>query len=159
MVIEEKGDLLTCDADVICHQTNFEGVMGGGIALAIRNKMLTDSAYGEYVRICSALGEYLLGRVLFSKVIQKPGQRIQSVANCFCQNDYVTSLGGLTNYRAMESCLERVQAWAEVKRLYVVAVPGYMGCGIAGGDWDVVRDIIMRVFEYSPITCKIVYKA
>ena len=27
-----KGDLLNCGADIICHQTNFFGMMGGGDA-------------------------------------------------------------------------------------------------------------------------------
>lgn len=26
-----KGDLLNCGADIICHQTNFFGMMGGGV--------------------------------------------------------------------------------------------------------------------------------
>jgi len=32
------GDLLTSNADYICHQVNTDGVMGGGIALQIKNK-------------------------------------------------------------------------------------------------------------------------
>lgn len=27
-----KGDLLNCGADIICHQTNFFGMMGGGVS-------------------------------------------------------------------------------------------------------------------------------
>ena len=33
-----KGDLLKADADVICHQVNLQGVMGGGLALSIAMK-------------------------------------------------------------------------------------------------------------------------
>lgn len=35
-----KGDLLNCGADIICHQTNFFGMMGGGVAASIWNKLL-----------------------------------------------------------------------------------------------------------------------
>lgn len=35
---EIKGNLLESDCDIICHQTNTLGIMGGGIALQIKNK-------------------------------------------------------------------------------------------------------------------------
>ena len=33
-----KGDLLETNADIICHQVNLQGVMGGGLALSIARK-------------------------------------------------------------------------------------------------------------------------
>jgi len=39
-----KGDLLNCGADIICHQTNFFGMMGGGVAAAIWNQLLRCAA-------------------------------------------------------------------------------------------------------------------
>ena len=41
MVHEMTGDLLSCDADYICHQTNFYGVMGAGVAASIHSKLLS----------------------------------------------------------------------------------------------------------------------
>ena len=39
-----------------------------------------------------------------------------------------------------------------------VAFPGYIGCGIAGGDWTTVLDILDDVFSGSTVKCTIVYK-
>lgn len=39
-----KGDLLNCGADIICHQTNFFGMMGGGVAASIWNQLLEPAA-------------------------------------------------------------------------------------------------------------------
>lgn len=48
MVHEMTGDLLSCDADYICHQTNFYGVMGAGVAASIHSKLLSPAAYSVY---------------------------------------------------------------------------------------------------------------
>ena len=36
MIQEIEGDLLCFPANILCHQTNYYGVMDGGIAAAIR---------------------------------------------------------------------------------------------------------------------------
>lgn len=48
--ILENSDLLKIDKGIICHQTNCIGVMGGGIALQIRNKW--PNVYKQYVNEC-----------------------------------------------------------------------------------------------------------
>lgn len=65
MVREIKGDLLKCDANVLCHQTNYYGVMGGGIALSIKNKVLTPMQYSAYQNYCYMRGEAALGTVQY----------------------------------------------------------------------------------------------
>lgn len=47
-----KGDLLNCGADIICHQTNFFGMMGGGVAAAIWNQLLDQQDRHEYCSLC-----------------------------------------------------------------------------------------------------------
>lgn len=44
MIQEIEGDLLCFPTNILCHQTNYYGVMDGGIAAAIRKKILTDRA-------------------------------------------------------------------------------------------------------------------
>ena len=56
MVHEMTGDLLSCDADYICHQTNFYGVMGAGVAASIHSKLLSPAAYSVYQRLCRKMG-------------------------------------------------------------------------------------------------------
>lgn len=38
MIIDKKGDVLESGCNVICHQVNEYGVMGGGLAKQIANK-------------------------------------------------------------------------------------------------------------------------
>lgn len=62
MVHEMTGDLLSCDADYICHQTNFYGVMGAGVAASIHSKLLSPAAYSVYQRLCRKMGARSAGR-------------------------------------------------------------------------------------------------
>ena len=65
---------------------------------------------------------------------------------------YYTLYGWIKEARAGNLHLEKRSSsnWS-------VALPGYIGCGIAGGDWDAVRGIIWDVFKYSPVMLTIVY--
>lgn len=134
MVREITGDLLSCDADVICHQVNYYGVMGGGIAAAIRHHVLTDSQYSKYQRLCAAHGDNLLGKVQYLRC-----KKNRVIANVFSQRDMST------DYPTFRKCMIEVRDWAKGQG-YTVAVPGRIGCGIAGGNWDTVRGILYDIF-------------
>lgn len=158
MIKEIKGDLLSCHADFICHQTNYAGVMGGGVALAIKNKLLSDTAYKAYQRLCAKKGRDLLGEVQFlAGGVKDDGDTAYIVFNLFCQDEYVQPDGGITRYDCMRKCLDTVRQYA-MQYKQSVAIPGNMGCGIAGGDWKKVRSIIEDVFGNSPVPCFIVWK-
>ncbi len=58
----------------------------------------------------------------------------------------------------MRDCLEQVEAYA-LQYGYRVALPGFLGCGIAGGNWNTVHHIIGEVFGASPVPLTIVYRA
>lgn len=153
MIEEIKGDLLTSGADILCHQTNYVGVMGAGIAYAIKTKLLTPEQYMEYQRYCQLHGSMALGSVQFIHLSNG-----QYVANVFSQDDFYSKRKDtITDYEAMEKALIKVDKFAHANGL-TVAIPGYMGCGIAGGDWEKVRRIIRRVFKFSQTNCIIVYK-
>ena len=133
MVHEMTGDLLSCDADYICHQTNFYGVMGAGVAASIHSKLLSPAAYSVYQRLCRKMGRDLLGEVQYLPGTSKePGGRSYIVFNLFCQDDRARADRGLTRYDCMRSCLEQVECWARENGCKRVALPGNMGCGIAG---------------------------
>lgn len=153
MIKEIKGDLLTSGADILCHQTNYVGVMGAGIAYAIKAKLLTSEQYMEYQRYCQLHGSMALGSVQFIHLSNG-----QYVANVFSQDDFYSKRKDtITDYDALEKALIEVDKFAHANGL-TVAIPGYMGCGIAGGDWEKVRRIIRRVFKFSQTNCIIVYK-
>jgi len=51
----------------------------------------------------------------------------------------------------MEKCLNYVKLWASNNDLSI-AIPYKIGCGIANGDWDIVRKIIEKVFNDYEVT-------
>lgn len=156
MIKEIHGDLLTCDADVLCHQTNYHGVMGGGVALAIANKLFSPEDYSRYVDYCAGKGEALIGSVQY---IQSSINPRYTVANLFSQDERLIDGAGIaTSYAALEKCLSFVEQYAYSTNK-TVALPGGIGCGIAGGDWKRVRAIIERVFgDNTDVQLTIVYK-
>lgn len=140
-----KGDLLNCGADIICHQTNFFGMMGGGVAASIWNKLLDQQDRKEYCSLCRDMRGSLLGSVQMLTHHGKP-----YVANLFSQMAEPDKFDSLTDYRKLRRCLHEVKMFA--KRCgYTVAMPGFLGCGIAGGNWDEVYKIILETFEKYPL--------
>ena len=98
MIEEIKGDLLTSGTDILCHQTNYVGVMGAGIAYAIKTKLLTPEQYVEYQRYCQLYGAVALGSVQFIHLSNG-----QYVANVFSQDDFYSKRKDtITDYSAME---------------------------------------------------------
>lgn len=154
MVYEINGDALEFRDGIICHQTNYHGVMGAGIAASIRDRLLTKRQYETYVETCESWGRDLLGQVQFLKT--KKDDVI--IANCFCQDEKLESGdGNITSYTDMKRCFVSVRnvAMRGHKR---VCIPYKMGCGIAGGDWREVRDIIEKVFGKTDLEVVIVRK-
>lgn len=148
MMQEVTGDILAVDADIIAHQVNYAGVMGAGVADAIRKKLLTRYGYEKYKTVCADAGSKLLGHVLYLR-----GRTGQIVANCFSQNDYPDYAGNLTSYGALARCVDDLAKLAKEKG-YTVAIPWHYGCGIAGGDWLRVYSIFEDYF-YGPDTPKL----
>lgn len=154
MLTEITGDILNVKDGIICHQVNYYGSMGGGVAAAIAENLLTDEQCAEYVAYCKKAGRTALGTVQF---LGCPGGLI--VANMFCQDDALArgaaANQGITDYDAMRRCLIRVRSMA-VLQGKCVYFPRNVGCGIAGGDWHMVRYIIMDVFDNAPVEAFIV---
>ena len=125
-----KGDLLETNADIICHQVNLQGVMGGGLAYSIANKF--PEVNDKYVNFPNKR----LGNVCFANA----GDFI--VANCFSQ-----TIDFWTDYQALKGCLIRTRMYMNAFNLKTVAIPYKYGCGIAKGNWKTVFDIFKDVFS------------
>ena len=157
MLTETTGDILKIDNGIICHQVNYRGVMGGGIAADIAENILSEEQYQEYVDFCKEKGRVALGTVQFMGC---PGGLI--VANMFCQDEELADPQGenqnITDYDAMRKCLVRVRTMAVRlgKRVYF---PHKLGCGIAGGSWDTVLFLLRDVFAAYPVEAYIVKRA
>lgn len=153
MIREIRGNLLKSEANIICHQTNCHGIMGAGVAKLIKKNILTVEQYNQYRKLCKTYGKDLLGQIQYLKTSGAE----QYIANCFAQDGY--SRDGIeTDYVALKACLQKVHDEA-LRSRYMVSLLGYMGCGLAGGDWNVVyTDIILPIFLESSVTLTIVYQ-
>jgi len=68
----------------------------------------------------------------------------------FSQYDYGTDKQQ-TDYAAMEEGLNKLKYilnYVDEYRFYdEIAFPHSIGCGLAGGNWDIVQSLIFKVFE------------
>lgn len=147
-IIEKRGDILSPNKTghdvIVCHQVNCLGVMGAGLAKQMREKF--PLMYLEYKRLCYSTADKksLLGEVLTHSVIYNGYE--YTIANLFGQVQIGTSRC-YTNYDALRKALQTVRHIASPlpgRAAWRVRVPYKMGCGLAGGDWKVVRSIVQE---------------
>ena len=131
MITEIKGDLFTTGAQVILHGCNCQGKMGSGVAKAVREKYPV--VFDEYEELHRTRG-LKLGSILPVKV-----GKDKWVVNCMTQKFYGYDGKQYVSYDAVWECLHRVASMASKE--YKIAMPK-IGCGLAGGDWEVVRKIV-----------------
>jgi len=143
MLVYKNGDILTSTADVICHQVNCKGVMGAGLAKQIRNKY--PNVYDHYKWHCETFGQTsgvkssLLGNIIldFGKDIDS-GKQI--IASLFAQDGYGRDKR-YTDYEALRKGLKCLSLFLGGHE-NTIAIPYQMGCGLGGGDWNVVLPIV-----------------
>ena len=76
------------------------------------------------------------------------------VANVFGQ-EYYGYMGLYTDYKALEKGLRIVNKYAKENGL-TVGIPYKMGCDRAGGDWEIVKELIATIFTEVDVTiCKL----
>lgn len=137
-------DLLKAPVDVIVHQVNCKGVMGAGLAKQIREQ------YPDvYTRYCDYCRRTPVDKRLGS--VQVVGTQSKIICNLFAQDAYGRD-ARYTDYNALRLCLMKVYKFMLQRELQSVGIPSRIGCGLAGGDWNVVQGIIQEVFADTPIT-------
>lgn len=128
----KTGDILTATENIICHQVNVDGVMGGGLALQIASKYPeVEKKYKEYCRENYCSYDALCGESYRVKINDQ-----QEIANCFTQLPNYD-----TDYQAIKDCfMTLLMICKETNK--TICIPYKYGCGIANGDWKVVRKIL-----------------
>lgn len=140
-----EGDILKASENIIGHQVNCQGVMGAGLAKQLRDN--SKVLYNNYRSLCNRANPYdLLGTVQIVCVAKD-----KYVANIFGQLNYGRQKLRYTDYDELRKALEDLKRIA-IKEELSVALPYGIGCGLAGGDWDVVSSIIKEVFSNFDIT-------
>lgn len=125
--------------------------MGSGVAKQVRR--LYPLAYESYRFICDQEKDNpsgLLGRIQPVRCkAAGSGMGMKTIVNMFAQDRYGYDRNRYTDYKAFEHCLEELLYIAEPGS--TIAMPYKIGCGLAGGDWDIVYGLIERILsrEYT----------
>lgn len=129
-----EGNLFDFTDGIIAHQVNCQGVMGAGLAKQIADRW--PSTLADYQEWCDTVADPL-GHMIYSHVGRTRGTVY--VAHLFGQRGY--GRGRQTHYGALASALGKLRRSNTADALPVY-IPHGLGCGLAGGDWDVVSELI-----------------
>lgn len=140
-----KGDLLSATEGYIVHGCNCQGVMGSGVALAIKNKY--PKAYTSYKAFCCVYGDVpsdMLGRVnsvyINSSLI---------VLNAFTQERYGKDGRLYASYQAIDEVFHKLASNIATE------VPIHMpkiGCGLGGAKWEIVYSMLKHSLADHNVT-------
>lgn len=148
MVKKFNGNILDSGADIICHQVNCQGVMGAGLAKQIRQRW--PQAYEDYIKFCGHSSPYdKLGEVRLTEVTLG-----KYIAHIFAQLNYGRRNLCYTDYDALNCGFEYLAKFQHDTGVRV-AFPYGIGCGLAGGDWNVVKSKIEAYFGNDYADCEI----
>jgi O-acetyl-ADP-ribose deacetylase (regulator of RNase III) len=137
------GNMLDVKTGLMVHGCNCIGVMGAGVALSVKNKWpKVFHCYREnFDNHPERPSTWYLGRIQTIWVDYN-----LAVVNAFTQ-DGIGMHKQQVDYDALYQCFEKVSALAMVDNL-PVHFP-LIGCGYAGGDWNIVKDIIQDTLDPS----------
>lgn len=128
-----KGNLLDAKG-LIVHGCNAQGIMGSGVALAIKDKW---PVVFKHYRQAFEMGQLPLGAVQFVAV-----ESGVMVVNAITQYGYGRDGKRYVNYEAVAKAFEQIRDYAEDFG-QVVNFP-LLGAGLGGGDWEIISTIINR---------------
>lgn len=134
MIKEVRGNLVYAKTMLICHGANCFSVQGAGVALALKTKW--PQVYEADLKTIkgdkSKLGTYSKAEVGTN----------QLVLNCYTQYMYGRDKRH-ADYDAIRAVFKKIKI--DFPKIDLSMPP--IGCGLAGGDWDVVKQIVEEVFD------------
>lgn len=131
------GNLLKHPGQFIAHGCNAQGVMGSGVALAIRTQY--PKAFTTYRAHYESRG-LLLGNVIPADCGR------HTVFNCITQEFYGRDGGMYVSYDAIERAVQSIDSLVADKQLPEVGYP-LIGGDLGGGDWSVISNIIQEMSD------------
>ena len=157
MIKEIEGDLikeaLKGSFDVIGHCANCHCVMGGGIAVPMASTFGADKFKMEAKEFIGDINK--LGTIDYNGFILENGKVLQAtkfyqgkidlvVVNMYGQFGMGARFGNSPygipfDYDAFRMCLRKMNKVFKGKH---IGLPKFIGCGLAGGDWDYVLEMI-----------------
>lgn len=156
-IIEEN--IVKTDKDIIVQQVNCRGFMGSGLARTLMQRY--DNIKREYQKFRLKqlkrvkTDENLLGMVNYVDVYDG-----KIIANVFGQVDIRKDRNDKTVYTKEDALLQGILAVKEkAEHLNLsVAIPTYIGCGLAGGDWSNIKTAIEEIFKESQVDVEFYHK-
>lgn len=144
MVKIVSGNLLDATEDVICHQVNCQGVMGSGVAKAVKEKW--PEVYEAYTLYCN---DYVWNMTSPLGTTQYVDIGNHTIANMFAQNLYGYDGDRYTSYDAFYRCLEDID---NLPSWYSIAFPYKIASDRGGASWDVIYAMICDVLGDRDVT-------
>lgn len=148
MIKYEEGNVLDAPRGIIVHGCNCQGVMGSGVAAAVRSRY--PGAYELYVKNHKESG-LKLGDV---QLYQTPENKEKYIANAMTQEFYGNDRR-YVNYEAIAESFEligQILVRAAENGSYDFSLPLYfpqIGAGLARGNWDIISTIIDKTVPDS----------
>lgn len=167
---EIKGDLIEMamdnQFDVIAHGCNCFVTMGAGIAPQMANTFQADSADIDYDLDIRASYQYHRAEKLGNIVWWNPYRDFDmhsvpkelTVVNAYTQYSYGRNhedgVDKPLDYEALTLCMRKMNFQFAGKHIGLPKI----GCGLAGGNWDLVKEIIKSELKDCDITIVIYNK-
>lgn len=147
------GDVLKSDADIVIHQVNCQGIMGGGVALAVAKRY--PNVKKEYINYINnadvSSSKELLGNVLMVDTFDD-----KVIANVFGQDKIKRSFVSTEKHTVTDKLLQGIREVMEFAKQnnYSIAIPYEIGCVRGGGNWAEVEPLICEIFENQNVPVK-----
>lgn len=132
----KKQDITTVTAGLVVHGVNCQGVMGSGVAKAIKDKW--PIVYAKYLD--NGKGRHLLGN---SHIITINDSLF--VGNCYTQVNFGPGDKPYASLDAVRRSLSGAFSWAST--LGITLHSPMIGCGLGGLEWANVKDIYVDLID------------
>ena len=139
----KNGNILDVEDGFIIHQVNNLGVMGSGVALAVRR--VYPSHYEDYKSFIGNKGEDgVLGDLVISEVTES-----LTVIGMFSQKGVKSLFNKCpTREEYFRSCLEKIKKLYEKNPNRRFYMPYLIGCVRGGGDWEIISAMIEEICPF-----------
>ena len=153
IVMYVKDSILNAKQKYIAHGVNCQNKMGSGVAKVIYKEYpIVKSSYHDFAKSAKQPSD-LLG---VNQRIYLGDEVHESVFNMFTQENYGYDGEKYVSYEAIYNCFRNLTEEMQADSYPDIAIPK-IGCGLAGGNWDIVSRIIndatgddLDVYVYDP---------
>lgn len=135
-----KQDITAISSGIIAHGVNEQGVMGSGVALAIRNKW--PQVYERYLKHCRGYHHGTADIIQINDGLY--------VANCYTQETYGRERRRYADPTAIQTSLQQVCLYSSLFDVRPIFMPR-IGCGLGGLSFEVdVQPVIEQLIYQFP---------